>query len=359
VVELTDPGPTARWTPPPAAEAPLAVALLQRPLDLTWRRTSYSALTRDAHEQRLGSEPEPAARDDETDLEVSPEPAPDDPDQALAAVTSRWAELPGGAGFGTLVHAVLERLADPADEAQVRAAVATGLGPGSAPGEQDALADGLMEALATPLGPLADGLALRDVPARDRLAELEFELPLAGGDRPAAAPPGLLADLVPLWRQYCPDGPLAGYADVLTGLEPVPLRGYLTGSIDAVLRVGPGASRRYVVVDYKTNRLGPTDEPLTAWHYRPTALAGAMIEAHYPLQALLYCVALHRYLRWRSPGYDPQAQLGGALYLFLRGMVPGRVGADGSAPGVFAWRPPAGLVLATSQLLAGPALVTT
>ena len=30
-----------------------------------------------------------------------------------------------------------------------------------------------------------------------------------------------------------------------------------------------------------------------------------MIRAHYPLQALLYGVALHRFLRWRLPGYDP------------------------------------------------------
>ena len=45
-----------------------------------------------------------------------------------------------------------------------------------------------------------------------------------------------------------------------------------------------------------------------------------MVEAHYPLQALLYAVALHRYLRWRQPGYDPAQHLGGVLYLFLRGM---------------------------------------
>ena len=32
-----------------------------------------------------------------------------------------------------------------------------------------------------------------------------------------------------------------------------------------------------------------------------------MIDAHYPLQALLYGVALHRFLRWRLPGYDPRA----------------------------------------------------
>ena len=35
-----------------------------------------------------------------------------------------------------------------------------------------------------------------------------------------------------------------------------------------------------------------------------------MVAAHYPLQALLYAVALHRYLRWRLPGYDPAAAPG-------------------------------------------------
>ena len=57
-------------------------------------------------------------------------------------------------------------------------------------------------------------------------------------------------------------------------------------------------------------------------------MAAAMREAHYPLQALLYSVALHRYLRWRQPGYDPAVHLGGVLYLFVRGMCgpddPGR-----------------------------------
>ena len=164
----------------------------------------------------------------------------------------------------------------------------------------------------------------------------------------------LLGDLVPLWREHCPTGPLSSYADVLADLAPAPLRGYLTGSIDAVLRVGETESRRYLVVDYKTNRLGGREQPLTAWHYRPDALEHAMVEAHYPLQALLYDVALHRYLRWRHPGYDPAVQLGGVLYLFLRGMCgPDVTCADGSVPGVFSWRPPTELVTGMSDLLGG------
>ena len=43
------------------------------------------------------------------------------------------------------------------------------------------------------------------------------------------------------------------------------------------------------------------------------------MRAHYPLQALLYSVAVHRMLRWRQPDYDPERHLGGVLYLFVRG----------------------------------------
>jgi exodeoxyribonuclease V beta subunit len=104
------------------------------------------------------------------------------------------------------------------------------------------------------------------------------------------------------------------------------------------------------VVDYKTNRLAAPGETLTAWHHRPAALSAEMERAHYGLQALLYTVALHRYLRWRLPGYTPERNLAGALYLFLRGMT------GGDAPGgVFAWSPPAPLVNALSDTLDGGA----
>ena len=62
-----------------------------------------------------------------------------------------------------------------------------------------------------------------------------------------------------------------------------------------------------------------------------------MLHAHYPLQALLYSVVLHRYLRWRLPGYDPERHLGGVLYLFLRGMCgPRHAGGRRHPAGVFA-----------------------
>src|SRR5205085_5330073 len=103
---------------------------------------------------------------------------------------------------------------------------------------------------------------------------------------------------------------------------------------------------------YKTNRLAGPDEELRAWHYRPTALAEEMQRSHYHLQALLYTAALHRYLRWRLPGYDPRQSLAGVLYLFVRGMSGAATPlVDGLPCGVYAWRPPAPLVEALSDLL--------
>jgi exodeoxyribonuclease V beta subunit len=127
--------------------------------------------------------------------------------------------------------------------------------------------------------------------------------------------------------------------------------------VDVVLRVRSEVGTRYLVVDYKTNWLGgfPGEgPPLTSDDYRPEVLAEAMGHSDYPLQALLYAVVLHRYLRWRLSGYDPAEHLGGVLYLYLRGMCgPETPLVDDHPCGVFAWRPPVSLVEALSDLLDG------
>ena len=130
------------------------------------------------------------------------------------------------------------------------------------------------------------------------------------------------------------------------------LRGYLSGSIDAVLRVPGRSGHRYVVVDYKTNRLGEFGTENTAADYTAPVMAEAMMHSDYPLQALLYSVVLHRFLRWRLPDYVPERHLGGVMYLFVRGMCgPATPEPDGQPCGVFSWRPPAGLVSRLSDLL--------
>ncbi len=374
-VEPVQVGPVDRWDPPAGTDPALSVARFDRSLDTAWRRLSYTALTASLHggSGASGTPGEPAAdvagvssepEEPGLDDEAPPGAPPDAPatlvDEALHAVGSPMADLPSGTTFGILVHSVLETVDTTAVDlgaeltTRCREVLAHRLGSGLEP---SVLGPALLPSMETSLGPLAGGARLRDIVPADRLAELDFELPLAGGDDPGASEStlGAMADV--LRRHLAPGDPLATYPDRLADLPHQRLRGYLTGSLDAVLRVRTDGVSRYLIADYKTNWLGDawpgSGEQLTAWHYRPAALTEAMLDAHYPLQALLYLVALHRYLSWRQPGYDPDVHLGGALYLFVRGMCgPDTPVVDGVPCGVFGWRPPHGLVADLSRLLA-------
>jgi exodeoxyribonuclease V beta subunit len=354
-VELSSFPNGVRWSPPRAPEGELEAASFDRSLDARWRRTSYTTITAAAHEARVASEVEEAAGADDADDAPRLLPAAGDEHVALRASPSLLSELPAGARIGTLVHGVLEatdfavedldgELAEQIAAALARRRVDVG--------DPAALAAGLRAAIETPLGELAGGWRLRDLPRGARLDEPAFELPLVGGDAPSGGDLTLAAVAQLLRDRLDPGDPLAGYPDRLA--DPAlrsHLRGYLAGAIDLVARP-PGDGVPYALVDYKTNRLAAAGEPLTAWHNRPAALAEEMQRSHYALQALLYAVALHRYLRWRVPGYDADRDRPVVLYLFLRGMTGPQTPVVGGTPcGVFAWRPPAGLVPALSDLL--------
>ncbi len=327
--------------------AELAAARFDRPMDHEWRRTSYSALTASAHEMAPAAVEAAATVSGGTDEPLSPAPEFETGTSAVAefadAAPSLMNGLPYGAEFGTLVHGVLELVDTDAPDlaAEVRSRCAHAVEELMADIDPDELARALVAVLRTPVDPVA----LADIRSRDRLNELEFELPLAGGDDPVAHRVSVrrIADL--LRTHLRADDPFAEYADAIEQLDDIALKGYLTGSIDAVLRT---AGPRFIVVDYKTNRLGSGD--LTVAHYARDRMAEEMARSHYPLQALLYSAALHRYLRWRLPDYDPARHLGGVRYLFVRGMI-----GPATPPGfgVFDWDPPVELVVALSDLLAG------
>ncbi|MGK5023610.1 exodeoxyribonuclease V subunit beta [Janthinobacterium sp. RB2R34] len=91
------------------------------------------------------------------------------------------------------------------------------------------------------------------------------------------------------------------------------LHGMLKGFADLVIE----RDGRYWVLDYKSNALGNNDGA-----YHTEALAAGMAQHRYDIQGAIYMLALHRLLKSRlGEHYDPARQLGGAIFLFLRGIA--------------------------------------
>jgi exodeoxyribonuclease V beta subunit len=318
----------------------LHVVTATREIDRSWYRWSFSSI-KDRIE-RLAEEaveldlPAMGGVDEPSEvvppLEVSP---------AVVPAATPLQGAPAGTAFGTLVHSVMERVeftaADLPD--QLRERIAELLHYRAMPTTPDALAEGLLVAMAAPLGGPMGDRSLRTLDRPDRLDELSFDLQLGRLDARTLA--ATVLDHLPSDDRLRP-----WFAEAADGALPVEVAGLLTGSIDLVARTAAvDGTSRYWLADYKTNLLPDGD-------YGPDALAEAMGHHGYPLQATLYLVALHRYLRWRLPGYHPDRHLAGAAYLFLRGMDPSAPASDEGGPGIVWWRPPTAAIEQVDRLLA-------
>ena len=298
--------PPGRPPLPPLPPLP-PPARAQRLLSRDWGMHSFSALVREAggaEARRAGDEPEPVQ-------------AP-----------NRFA----GARFGNVLHEALETV----DFAAWRDWRGESPPPGQTAVLEAALRNGnwssaadLVEGVAllarlvrdTLNAALPEGVRLADLAPAARCSELEFHFHLA-----PAAVDVLLARL----HEH-------GLVTARSGFGTrARLEGLLTGFIDLVYE---HAGRVYLL-DYKSNWLSA---------YGEEALAEAMQHGEYDLQYLLYTLALHRWLRFRRPGYDYERDFGGVRYLFCRGA------AAGTAQGVHAARPPFALVDALDRLFAGGA----
>jgi exodeoxyribonuclease V beta subunit len=410
-IRLLDPppAPTApprRSTPPPQELA--AGPVPRRRLDSRWGRSSYTSWTQASHAAlapaaleegrdtldpdapgeeggRVPLDEKPAQHDSPTtpagrihngssnqqlDGALSQDggttklqPAAGEENQSGVNRTMAWpdqgplAAFPRGAAAGDCLHRILERLeltrelqaAPEATELVEQELRRAGLERESPEG----LLEGLEQMRTTPFGGPLQGLRVADLPACRRLHEMNFDLTL---ERVRAA------DLAAAFANH-PGGLFgADYAASLAQL-PIDSSGFLTGSIDLVFRADPepaGGDGRWWVADWKSNWLGQRDDdgqPLACGprHYSLAAMAALMAASHYPLQAHLYLVALHRYLGWRLSGYDPKLHLGGYSYVFLRG-TPGPEGhacLPGAVPGMLVEIPPLGRILALDRALGG------
>jgi len=287
--------PLTLW-PKPAQTASLREALnCTARIDKSWTIASFSRLTRDLSSQPLA----------EMDLHMAtPRPADDEPPEYAVllpdpkpamGVLAPWHGFAKGPTAGNFLHDQLEWLA--ADSFALDGPKAERLqhrceNAGYRAQSADVV-QWLTRVVAHPLrGPNAPLNALGTL-----LPEMEFWLPaerLHGREVDALCQQHLLTGVS---RPQLPDAQL---------------HGMLMGFADLVFE----HEGRYWVLDYKSNHLGADDAAYTA-----QALDAAMAHHRYEVQAALYMLALHRLLRARlGSAYDPAQQLGGAVYLFLRGI---------------------------------------
>ncbi|SIS13411.1 DNA helicase/exodeoxyribonuclease V, beta subunit [Aquipseudomonas alcaligenes] len=286
------------------AEPPQLQQVFNRSLGSAWRIGSFSGLAAGLHME-----------------------APDRDALALVDASEPGAgffAFPRGARAGTCLHAILEdwmrgkgsleqlvplALQEHGIDAELWGAIAIAQ---------------LQAVLDTDLD--GQGLRLSALQANRRLPELGFTFPVERLDVERLR--ALLAD-----PAFGLPEPMRQAAERLQFDE---LKGYLKGFIDLTFE----HAGRWYILDYKSNWLGPT-----AAHYGAERLEQAIAAEHYHLQYLIYLVALRRFLRTRLADFS-DAQLGGAWYLFLRGMP---------AAGVYFARPSDALLDALDALFGGAA----
>lgn len=239
--------------------------------------------------------------------------------------------FPSGARAGICLHSMLQQ-ADFQQPlvAQLDSVILQALrSQGFSPELQTAAIHLLQPALDTPLPPL-NNFSLSCLDKKNRLDELEFYFPVQQ----------LKPEQLKLVLRFLPDE--ATWQPIRAAIERLEfqdLKGYMKGYIDLVFRW----QGRYYLVDYKSNWLG--DEPDA---YSAPKLMQAMADAHYYLQYLIYCVALHRYLKQRLVDYSWDTHFGGVFYLFLRGMHP-----DKAHQGIFFHQPDLEIIEALEFIMGG------
>ncbi len=322
VEALPNPGNT-RLDPVATAVLP-AARRFDAHIDTSWWITSFSQL-RDGQRTALA---DANGVDDEVGVDAT-QSSPATPSDAAVA------DWPRGDRFGTAMHEILERtdfaawrdFVEPLPPSGERDAIRARLRRHAlAPPEREAeLQRVVTRMVAVTLNARLPGdVRLADLPEVARRAEMSFHFAIGDADP---------ARLIALLREH-------GYQQ--RRVDFVRVRGHLAGLMTGVIDLVYLHDARWWIVDYKTNHLGAQRAD-----YAPAALADAVRDHDYDLQYVIYTLALHRWLRSRlGDAYDYERDIGGAVYLFLRGLD-----RDGTT-GVHVDRPSRALIEAMDALLA-------
>lgn len=336
----------------------LAVAPLTGDVDQTYKRLSFSGITK--HHRGQATSPVDAREstgggDGDDDQIITIQSGYADADLDLGVGQMPLARLRGGTYFGKVMHKVYELIDVSAGDlrAEVESVVDRTV-VGSLAADRDKIVEGVLLSMNTPLGGLLGEVRLCDIPAADRLAEMNFEMGLAGaGARVRVSEIGSLV-VAALHAAGRSDDVLLPYFEGLAQSFHTQLLGLMNGSIDALLRVPHNGGHRYLVTDYKTNRLDREGVESVIGGYTRESMCAEMAHHDYPLQAVIYGASVYRFLRWAQPTLDADEAVAGLAYFFVRAMVGDDTPLVGEhRHGTFTWEAPVGLWSALSDLFSG------
>ena len=309
------------WTSGEAAATPAGPRAWTRTLVHEWRAASFTWFT--AGHRSEAPDHDAMATAPSADL-VAPE-AQFRPSTANGRTLH---DFPRGARAGVCLHQLFETIDFTSPESEWSPLLAPLLtSHGIETSFQPALITLLNDTLSADLDSTAGAIRLGKVPLGARLTELEFCFPLR-----RTTPRGLRD----VFASHGHDLP-GDFCKACERLEFNPVKGVLRGFIDLVFQ----ANGQWWLVDWKSNWLGPDREA-----YTPSAVRAEMDRHLYPLQYLLYTLAIDRWLTLRVPGYRYDRDFGGVRYLFLRGVDPARAGH-----GIFSDRPSPALLRDLGQVL--------
>lgn len=339
-------------------------APFSRSVQQTYSRLSFSGITKNRKYKQVESlnlegEARGGYGDDAESEIISMRSGYSDKDVALLATPDPMplAHISGGTYFGKVMHTVYEHIdftvADlPTEVARVVDTYVTG---SLLREHRQEIIDGVVLSLRTPLGGLIGPTTLSEVSSVDRLNELNFEMGLA------ALSHGVMVNNIGKVLVHCLERDdrfndvLMPYARVLASdAFAVPLYGLMNGSIDTLIRFSQDAQERLFITDWKSNRLDEDGMAYIIDGYSRESMVNAMEHHHYPLQALIYGTAVHRYLRSRAGSGKSLPVIAGMAYFFIRGMVGEPTPMEKEhRHGVFTWQAPQGLWQELSDEISG------
>jgi len=176
--------------------------------------------------------------------------------------------------------------------------------------------DAILRIINIPLGSELQNKRLINIPSEYLLKEVKYDLTLSYEGRNIDSHDISKCFLLDKDYEFGEE-----YADKINDLQ-IMNKGFHSGCIDCVFPVGHTLEdSKWWVIDWKSNLISGSDNSICLpKNYNYENMRDEMIKHHYPLQSHLYLLALHRLLKWRLKNYQPNKNLGGYIYLFIKGL---------------------------------------